>query len=80
MQGVFFRASTAREAERLGLSGHAINRPDGTVEVLACGAKAQLDELEAWLEHGPRMAAVTSVVRQDLDCRDYDDRGSFVTG
>ncbi len=32
VQGVFFRASTAREADRLGLSGVANNLPDGTVE------------------------------------------------
>ena len=38
VQGVFFRDSTRRQAERLGVSGHAINRPDGTVEVLAAGS------------------------------------------
>ena len=37
VQGVFFRASTRAEAERLGVQGYAINLPDGRVEVLAVG-------------------------------------------
>ncbi|MEO8802998.1 MAG: acylphosphatase, partial [Rudaea sp.] len=37
VQGVFFRASTREQAQRLKLGGYAKNSPDGTVEVLACG-------------------------------------------
>ncbi len=33
VQGVWFRDSTRREAERLGITGYAINLPDGNVEV-----------------------------------------------
>ena len=61
VQGVWFRESTRREARRLGLTGHAINLPDGTVEVLAAGEAAALDELESWLRQGPPMARVTKV-------------------
>ena len=61
VQGVFFRDSTRREAERLGISGHAINRPDGTVEVVATGSDDALDELERWLHQGPPMSRVTRV-------------------
>ncbi len=61
VQGVFFRASTAREAERLGLVGYAHNLPDGRVEVLAAGRQEAVDELQAWLAHGPPAAAVQSV-------------------
>ena len=42
VQGVWFRDSTRREAERLLITGHAINLPDGNVEVLACGSTAAL--------------------------------------
>ncbi len=61
VQGVFFRASTRRKAESLGLTGHALNLPDGNVEVLACGPVAALDELELWLHEGPPGARVTAV-------------------
>ena len=61
VQGVWFRDSTRREAERLGISGYAINLADGNVEVLACGRASALDELQAWLHEGPPMARVTKV-------------------
>jgi acylphosphatase len=62
VQGVWFRDSTRREAERLGISGHAINLPNGSVEVLACGASDALAELEDWLRQGPPLASVTNLV------------------
>ena len=61
VQGVFFRASTAREAQRLDLRGWAKNLADGRVEVLAAGPPAALDALERWLHDGPPAAAVASV-------------------
>ena len=61
VQGVFFRESTRRVAEGLGITGHAINLSNGDVEVLACGEPKALDQLAEWLETGPRMANVTSV-------------------
>lgn len=67
VQGVFFRASTQREAERLGLTGHAINRADGSVEVLACGEGQALDALERWLHDGSPAARVDRVQREPAD-------------
>ncbi|RLK51231.1 acylphosphatase [Alkalispirillum mobile] len=61
VQGVFFRSSTKRHAEQLGLSGYARNLVDGRVEVLAHGPTDALDELAAWLEEGPPNAQVTGV-------------------
>lgn len=68
MQGVFFRASARDVALPLRITGHAVNLPDGTVEVLACGEPASVEELARWLEEGPRMASVTSVEVHDVDC------------
>jgi acylphosphatase len=67
VQGVFFRASTRTEALRLGLNGYAKNLVDGSVEVLACGDAAALEELEGWLHSGPPAARVVSVYRSDTD-------------
>ena len=72
VQGVWFRDSTRREAERLGIAGYAINLPDGTVEVLACGASNALDELADWLQSGPPMASVTRVDVRDSDAGESD--------
>jgi acylphosphatase len=66
VQGVFFRASTREQAIGLSITGHARNRPDGGVEVLACGSADALDALERWLRRGPPAARVDAVVREDL--------------
>ncbi len=61
VQGVNFRASTRREAARLGLTGWVRNLDDGRVEVLADGDEPRLRELLAWLERGPSVARVDEV-------------------
>ena len=70
VQGVFYRASTREQALRLGLSGHAKNRVDGCVEVLASGEAEALDALERWLLQGPPAARVEAVDREDLPEQD----------
>ncbi len=61
VQGVFFRASTQREARRLGLSGWVKNRPDGTMEVLVEGEETSIRELYSWAQKGPGAARVERV-------------------
>jgi acylphosphatase len=61
VQGVFFRASTRREAQNLGLTGYAKNLPDGSVEVLACGPESAVEQLGEWLWVGPPAARVSQV-------------------
>ena len=67
VQGVFFRASTREQAQRLGLRGHARNLPDGRVEVMAVGADAAIQQLERWLQHGPPSARVDHVERSSTE-------------
>lgn len=62
VQGVGFRMFVLREAHRLGLAGFTRNRPDGTVEVLATGDAAGLNQLVLRLEQGPPGARVDAVV------------------
>lgn len=71
VQGVFFRASTRARADELGISGSAINRPDGRVEVIASGSEQALAELETWLHHGPPAARVDTVEREELPPQDH---------
>ena len=77
VQGVFFRASTRRVAESLGITGHAVNLPNGDVEVLACGEGGALDQLGEWLQSGPPNARVDEVLVRDAD---QQVPGSFRTG
>lgn len=58
VQGVYYRASTQQEAERLGLSGWVKNRPDGSVEAEAHGSPSAVAALIAWCQHGPPGARV----------------------
>jgi acylphosphatase len=67
VQGVWFRESTRRQAELLGLCGYAINCPDGSVEVLACGEAESIKVLAEWLQHGPPLAEVKAVCRVPFD-------------
>lgn len=80
VQGVFFRASTARYAEELGLRGIAQNLPDGRVEVLAVGEPAALDALAEWLRQGPPRARVTDVAARDEDAALHAALTGFRTG
>jgi acylphosphatase len=66
VQGVYFRASTRDRARSLGITGYARNLPDGRVEVLACGAPAPVEELCAWLWHGPPAARVDAVAVEEI--------------
>jgi acylphosphatase len=61
VQGVFFRDSTRRCAERHGVAGWARNRPDGTVEAVLEGPRDAVAEVEAFIHHGPPDAHVESV-------------------
>ena len=67
VQGVFFRASTRQVAESLRLAGHALNLPDGRVEVVAAGPLEALEVLKEYLRTGPTGASVSSVTCEQWD-------------
>lgn len=67
VQGVFFRAHTARAAEALSLTGWVKNMPDGGVEVVAEGEDADLKKLVEWCHRGPPQAGVSSVRAEYLE-------------
>jgi acylphosphatase len=61
VQGVFYRATAARKARELGIKGHAVNLPDGRVEVLACGSEDTVRTFGEWLWIGSSGSKVTGV-------------------
>jgi acylphosphatase len=65
VQGVWFRDSMRREAERLGVAGWVRNLPDGSVEAAIEGDDDAVERLVAWCEHGPSGARVSRVEAHD---------------
>ena len=67
VQRVYFRQSTLTEAEQLGLTGWVRNLPDGRVEAIAYGSELALQQFNAWLKVGPKMARVDQVEQQSIE-------------
>ncbi|MDP2759725.1 MAG: acylphosphatase [Sideroxyarcus sp.] len=61
VQGVWYRDSMRREAERLGVSGWVRNCSDGTVEAMVQGETGALAALVRWAHCGPQLAEVERV-------------------
>ena len=62
VQGVFFRVSTKRKAQELGLTGFVHNQADGSVYIEVEGEQNAIDRLLAWLRAGgPSHARVDEV-------------------
>jgi acylphosphatase len=61
VQGVFFRESTRREAEALGLSGWVRNLADGRVEAVFNGPRERCERALFFVRTGPPTASVTHV-------------------
>ncbi|HEX2065520.1 MAG TPA: acylphosphatase [Candidatus Thermoplasmatota archaeon] len=61
VQGVTFRESTRRQAERHAVRGWVRNLPDGRVEAVLEGDPAAVDAVAAWCQRGPERAKVHRV-------------------
>jgi acylphosphatase len=58
---VFFRDTTRRRAESLGVAGWVANRSDGAVEAVFEGDAEAVDQLVELCRQGPGQAEVTSM-------------------
>ena len=72
VQGVFFRAKTKEEADRLKVFGWVKNSIDGSVEIMAEGDEVSLDRLAQWCRKGPQGAVV-----ENLKLTEEEYRGEF---
>ncbi len=61
VQGVYFRAYTKEEAERLGVKGWVRNLPDGRVEAVFEGDEEAVEAMVRWCHVGSPYSKVTGV-------------------
>ena len=72
VQGVYFRVSAQQMAIDLGLSGHAKNLEDGSLEILICGDQANVESMLNWMDTGPEGAEVESVESEQVQWQDIN--------
>jgi acylphosphatase len=67
VQGVFFRDSTRRRAEQLGVGGWVANRPDGAVEAVFEGDPESVGAMVEFCRTGPGDAEVDQLEVSELE-------------
>jgi len=77
VQGVWFRASTKKKAEQLGITGWVRNTFDGNVEAVFEGDEKIIEEMLEWCNHGPPLAKVDNVEVEKQPVSDEFDQFSF---
>lgn len=72
VQGVWYRASTQRKAEELGVQGFVRNQADGSVYVEAEGDVKALQALIDWCYEGPPGARVERVDQSEGEWKGFE--------
>ena len=73
VQGVWFRDSTLREAQKYGINGFVRNEPDGSVYIEAEGKPDKLDEFVRWCHAGPERAVVANMDVSEGDLKHFNE-------
>lgn len=68
VQGVWFRESTRRRAQALGVGGYVRNLPDGRVEAVFEGDAEAVKAALEFVSHGPPHADVKDVAVEHEPC------------
>ena len=61
VQGVFYRATAKKVADKMNLTGTVQNGKEGHVEIWASGSEEQLKKFILWCREGPSGAQVTDI-------------------
>lgn len=73
VQGVFYRAFTQQEAQRLKLKGFVRNQPNGDVYIEAEGEEHVLNEFVNWCKKGSPNAVVKAVKATEGDLKKFSE-------
>ncbi len=60
VQGVWFRQSTKKCADKYNVNGWCRNNPDGSVEAVFSGEETSVNAVVKWCKSGPTIARVDS--------------------
>lgn len=77
VQGVFFRATAKKQADKLNIIGFAQNDSDGSVYIEAEGEKKNLDKFLQWCYIGPNMAQVEKVEVTESPLKNFSQFETF---
>ena len=72
VQGVFFRDSTRKKANELGIAGYARNLSNGNVEVAAQGSEEKIKELIKFIKNNPGYSKVKEVKLKHKELEKFD--------
>lgn len=73
VQGVWYRKSAKREADKWGIKGFVMNMDDGSVYLEAEGDEKALDLFVKWCRQGPEKARVRDVVVTEAELEEFGD-------
>ncbi len=74
VQGVWFRESTKKKADKLGVFGWAKNLSDGRVEAIFEGEGDRVEDLVKWTKHGPIWAKVENTeIKEETYIGEFSD-------
>lgn len=72
VQGVWYRSSAQKEAEKLGVVGWVKNLIDDRVEIMACGESGNVNKFVKWLWQGSKLASVIDVDGKQVAWEDHE--------
>jgi len=73
VQGVFFRETAEKEAQRLGLKGFVRNEPDSSVYIEVEGGEPAIARFLDWCGRGPKLAEVKKLESKEGKFRNFTD-------
>ncbi len=73
VQGVFYRDSAKKQADKLGLTGWIKNTSDGNVEAMVTGNNQELDQFVQWCKLGSDRSKVEDVSFDTVDDISFPD-------
>lgn len=80
VQGVFFRDSSKKVAEKLNITGWIKNRQDNKVEALVSGEEKDMKAFIDWCKSGPERAEVEEVIvseKEEISFEKFEIKRSY---